>query len=134
MSIPTRYRVHTPVRPPPQDLPGHEYKPDPSKITTVAELAESLETLRIWAGGPGIREISKRCAGGVPSRTTFYAMLRGRKLAALDVVLVFVTALGCHADLPMWADAWCRAAKNDTSPPSRTRPRYSERVERALGK
>jgi hypothetical protein len=99
------------------DAPGYDLKPDLTHIRTVPELADALETLRRWAGAPSLREISSRCEGGLPSHGTFGNMLKGERLPALDQVLVFVTALGLHDDLPQWADAWRRVdfrARNTT--------------------
>jgi hypothetical protein len=110
VSVPTRYRVRTAVEPPLPDVPGYDLKPDPSRIRTVSELAEALERLRQWAGRPSFRELSSRCEKGRPAPSTFQAMLRGDRLPAMDQVLVFVTALGLHDDLPQWADAWRKVA------------------------
>lgn len=110
MGVPTRYRVRRAVTPPIADAPGYDLKPDLSHIRTVADLADALERLRRWAGAPSLREISGRCEHSLPSHGTFSAMLRGNRLPAMDQVLVFVTALGLHDDLPQWADAWRRVA------------------------
>lgn len=110
MSVPTRYRVRKAVEPPIPDVVGYDLKPDPSRVGTVSELAEALEWLRHWAGGPSFRELSSRCEKGLPAPSTFQAMLQGDRLPALDQVLVFVTALGLHDDLPQWADAWRKVA------------------------
>lgn len=108
MKTSTRYRVRRAVEPPIPDAPGYNLKPDPARIRSVADLADALDRLRRWAGNPSLREISSRCEGGHPSHSTFSNMLRGERFPAMDQVLVFVTALGLHDDLPEWAAAWRR--------------------------
>lgn len=110
MPIPTRFKVRAMVEPPVPDAPGYNLKPDPAEITSVEELADALDRLRLWAGNPSLRELSRRCVGGRPSRVTFGTVVKGERLPPLDVVLVFVTALGLHADLEVWAEAWRRLA------------------------
>jgi hypothetical protein len=110
VNVPTRYRVRKAVEPPLADVPGYDLKPDPAQLRTVSELAEALGRLRRWAGGPSFRELSSRCERGLPAPSTFQAMLQGGRLPAMDQVLVFVTALGLHDDLPQWAHAWRRVA------------------------
>lgn len=110
---PSRYRVVTYVEPPPADCPGYDFKPDPSRVATVGELVDALFVLHVWAGNPPVRELSRRC-GGIPSHTTFANLLKAEKLPALDLVLVFVDALGLSADRDKWAAAWRRlAARHD---------------------
>lgn len=109
---PSRYQVVTYVEPPIEDCPGYNLKPDLSKVTTAAELASALSWLHVWAGNPWLRELSRRC-GGLPSHTTFANLLKAEKLPPLDLVLVFVDALGLSADRDEWAAAWRRLAAKE---------------------
>lgn len=61
MPLITRYRVHTPVAPPPPDPPGCHDKPDPEQIQTLTDLIEALNTAHAWAGEPSFRTLSARC-------------------------------------------------------------------------
>lgn len=105
-----RYRVVTKVDPPVEDCPGYNLKPDLSTVATVSDFVDALSWLHVWAGNPGLRELSRRC-GGSPSHTTFANLLKAeKKLPALDLVLVFVDALGLSADRDEWAAVWRRLA------------------------
>lgn len=110
MSIPTRYRLRGTVEPPIPDAPGYDTKPHPSWVTTSLDLGVALEELRQWAGSPSFRTLSARCEGHLPAHATFHAATKGLTLPRLDVVLVFVAALGLAEDLELWANAWRRVA------------------------
>lgn len=108
--IVSRYRVRQHVTPPAPDAPGRALKPDPLTAAAVPEFLEALANLRIWAGAPSYRDLSRRCAGGLPRHSTFVSMLTGDTLPRLDLVLVYVDALGLSADRDQWTAAWRRLA------------------------
>ncbi len=98
------YRLAEPVEPPPDRLS----EPDPVGVTTLPELTAALRQAKVWAGSPGFRKISRRCADGLPSATTFHSLLKGERLFDLNIVLIFIEALGLGGDLDRWAEAWHR--------------------------
>lgn len=103
----SRYRVRHQVAPPIPDAPGYDLKPDPAQATTDAEFVQALGRLRVWAGEPSTRELSRRC-GGLPSHSTVFAMLKSESLPPLELVVVFVEALGLPEERERWRAAWRR--------------------------
>lgn len=103
----TGYKVRTRVAAPIPDAPGYDLKPHPEHATTAAEFMRSLRDLRVWAGEPSPRELSRRC-GRSPSKTTFWKMLRSDELPQLDLLVVFIEALGMPGDVEEWRNAWRR--------------------------
>lgn len=104
-----RYRVVAPVEPPAPDRPGHNLKPDPQHVADAEGFGVALRELHTWAGEPSLRELARRC-GGCPSRSTFRNLLHSRRLPSIDLVLVFVDALGLGEDREVWRAAWRRLA------------------------
>lgn len=100
------YKVRRPVPAPIPDAPGYNLKPDPSTVRSPAELVDALVDLREWAD-ISLREMSRRC-DGMPAHSTLSAMEKSRELPKLDMVLVYVDALGLSADRELWRSAWRR--------------------------
>lgn len=111
--IRSRYKVTQPVKPPIPDAPDIDTKPDLNTVRTPAEFARALRQIRDWAGDIPLRELSRRC-GGYPSHSSFSNLLRSEtKLPPLDLVLVFIDALGLHADRDLWLGTWRRLAMSE---------------------
>ncbi|WP_280395621.1 helix-turn-helix domain-containing protein [Nocardia brasiliensis] len=93
--------------------------PDPGRITTLAELTQTLNKLRRRAAGPGrvqlsVREIAKR-TGRAPSTLDPY--LRGLRLCPEDTFEEILVALGIpRNNLRHWLDAWERVAEAHRQP------------------
>ena len=92
------------------------FEPDPSQITDVSGLVESLGRLRVWAGNPSLRALAKQVGPLLrPPRVLSHSTLAhtfqpGRRRLDLDLVLAIVRALGeDKAGIERWRSAWFRA-------------------------
>lgn len=91
------------------DAAGYAYKPDPITAATEKDFVQALRELVVWAGNPGLREISRRC-GGMPTHSSFSKMLNGSTVPPkFEPVRAFITALGLEEkDIGQWMTAWRR--------------------------
>ncbi len=80
-------------------------RPDPGAARTVADFIQQLRLLKVWAGDPSLRDLSRRT--GLPRSTIADALHPVRaRLPALDLVRALVRACGAERDLPRWERAW----------------------------
>jgi hypothetical protein len=89
-------------------------EPNPASVSTVTELAYELRLLKIHAGDPSVRELSRtaRSMGAVLPHSTAQDALSGKRgLPRLPTVLALVRALGVTETDP-WRDAWRRAGQD----------------------
>ncbi|MDN3352309.1 hypothetical protein [Actinomadura sp. DC4] len=91
------------------DAAGYVYKPDPLEVETEENFVQALRELVVWAGNPGLREISRRC-GGSPTHSSFSKMLSVSTVPPkFEPVRAFITALGLEEkDVGQWMTAWRR--------------------------
>ncbi|MGA5300776.1 magnesium transporter MgtE N-terminal domain-containing protein [Nucisporomicrobium flavum] len=88
--------------------------PSPEAVTTVADLAYELRLLKLQAGDPSVRDLSRRVTrtGGVLPHSTAQDALSGKRgLPRLETVLALVGALDV-VDAGPWRDAWVRAGQH----------------------
>ncbi|MEV4704858.1 magnesium transporter MgtE N-terminal domain-containing protein [Actinoplanes sp. NPDC049316] len=88
--------------------------PSPEAVTTVADLAYELRLLKLHAGDPSVRDLSRRAAraGAVLPHSTAQDALGGKRgLPRLETVLALVRALDV-GDAGPWRDAWVRAGQH----------------------
>jgi hypothetical protein len=92
------------------DPDGLDLRPDPDRITTVAELLAAMRKYRAWAGNPSFRMLAARCRNHV-SASVLCAALKGERLPRLEVVREFIGACGATAEYRERFDrAWRRLA------------------------
>ncbi len=88
---------------------------DPTSATSPAELREFLKRLRVRAGEPSIREISKRAtANNLPAlpRSTLGQILSGERFPSKEQLLTLVRVCDVEdeAQLDRWESAWRQVA------------------------
>ncbi|WP_331731916.1 helix-turn-helix domain-containing protein (plasmid) [Streptomyces avidinii] len=87
-------------------------RPDPTPITTSAELAAALNAVHIWAGSPSLRTMQE-ASNGVLRRATISDMLNTKKaeetqrIPDFDRYIAFVQLCGIR-DTEDWVAAWRR--------------------------
>ena len=82
-----------------------EQRPDPAAASTAADFACQLRLLKVWAGDPSLRDLSRMT--GQPRSTISDALNPDRsRFPALDLVRILVQAFGGGEDLPRWEQAW----------------------------
>ncbi|MFI8504868.1 helix-turn-helix domain-containing protein [Streptomyces sp. NPDC085524] len=87
-------------------------RPDPTPVTTPAELAAALNAVHIWAGSPSYRTMQE-ASNGVLRRSTISDMLNTKKaeetqrIPDFDRYIAFVQLCGIR-DTEDWVAAWRR--------------------------
>lgn len=89
------------------DAAGCAYKPNPLAAVTEQDFVQALRDLVMWAGNPGLREISRRC-GGSPTHSSLSKLLSASTVPPkFAPVRAFILALGLkEKDIEEWMTAW----------------------------
>ncbi|MFE3126311.1 hypothetical protein ACFXHD_23145 [Streptomyces hydrogenans] len=93
-------------------------QPDPTGVSSPAELQQALQAVHVWGGSPSLRELEKR-SSGVLRRSTISSMLRGtdRVIPDYDRYLAFLRACGISGiNLDPWVFTWRRMVAQRQSP------------------
>jgi transcriptional regulator with XRE-family HTH domain len=112
-----------------EEPPGRQL-PDPSQVSTAAELAHFLKAVHIWAGAPSYRSLERRTAelrrlesrsgsrvyeaGPFLSKSAIGSMLKGTKIPSYENYRMFLQACGVRNVEPSVL-AWQRCKIGETS-------------------
>ncbi|MFD3572232.1 hypothetical protein [Streptomyces sp. NPDC058667] len=93
-------------------------QPDPTGVSSPAELQQALQAVHVWGGSPSLRDLEKH-SDGVLRRSTISDMLRGAEPSVPDYdrYIAFLRACGIDdASLDTWVFTWRRLVALQQSP------------------
>ncbi|MFD9051752.1 hypothetical protein [Streptomyces zaomyceticus] len=93
-------------------------QPDPTGVSTPAELQQALQAVHVWGGSPSLRDL-ERLSDRVLRRSTISDMLRSAEplVPDFDRYLAFLRACGIDdASIDTWVFTWRRLVALQQSP------------------
>ena len=103
-------------------------QPDPLRVSTIGELIDALNAVRIWAGSPSLRKLEARSNGRL-KRSSVSDMLSTEVLPNYDRFIAFLRACGIEGShIDVWVFTWRRLKALEHPEAARWMPGYLRAV------